>query len=166
MSQKRHGAVLTLELVPEFTLLASERRGLCMNDDISSGELARLCGVSPDTIRHYERLGVLATAVRGANGYRRFGREAVDRVMLVRRAIAIGFSLAEIADILRQRDRGAAPCRRVRAMAQEKLTDLDRRIVEMTVMREELQTILEQWDSRLAATRDGEPALLLESLTQ
>ena len=137
-----------------------------MNDEISSGELARLCGVSPDTIRHYERLGVIATAARGANGYRRFERETVDRVMLVRRAIAIGFSLAEIAGILRQRDRGAAPCRRVRAMAQEKLTDLDRRIAEMTVMREELQTILEQWDSRLAATRDGEPALLLESLTQ
>jgi MerR family regulatory protein len=39
-----------------------------MNDEIFSGELARICGVSPDTIRHYERVGVLPTAVRGANG--------------------------------------------------------------------------------------------------
>lgn len=137
-----------------------------MNEEISSGELARLCGVSPDTIRHYERLGVIATAARGANGYRRFERGTVERVRLVRRAVAIGFSLAEIADVLRQRDRGTPPCRRVRAMAEEKLSDLDRRIAEMTAMREELQTILEQWDSRLATTRDGEPARLLESLTQ
>jgi len=61
-----------------------------MKDEILSGELARLCGVSPDTIRHYERLGILSVAARGTNGYRRFPPETVDRVMLIRRAIAIG----------------------------------------------------------------------------
>src|SRR5262245_36797423 len=84
---------------------------------LSSGELARMCGVSPDTIRHYERVGVLPAAVRGANGYRRFPREAANRVMLIRRAIAIGFSLAEVERILRQRDGGSPPCRTVRALA-------------------------------------------------
>ncbi|HEX2836413.1 MAG TPA: heavy metal-responsive transcriptional regulator [Thermoanaerobaculia bacterium] len=135
-----------------------------MNDEILSGELARLCGVSADTIRHYERLGLLPAAERGANGYRRFPRESVDRVALIRRAVAIGFSLVEVQRILRQRDGGAAPCRGVRAMAGEKLTDLDRRIAEMTAMREELVAILQQWDARLAGTADGEPARLLESI--
>ena len=136
-----------------------------MHEEILSGELARLCGVSPDTIRHYERLGVSPRAARESNGYRRFPREIAERVLLVRRAIAIGFSLEEIAGILRERDSGALPCRRVRSMAQDKLEDLDRRIAEMMAMREELLRILGQWDARLAATRDGEPARLFEDLT-
>ena len=137
-----------------------------MTDEILSGELARLCGVSPDTIRHYERVGVLPSATRGANGYRLFPRESVGRVMLIRRALAIGFSLEELARILRQRDSGAAPCRNVRAMAGEKLADLDRRIAEMISMRDELARILEEWDARLSSTRDGEPAHLLHSLAK
>ncbi|HEV7241654.1 MAG TPA: heavy metal-responsive transcriptional regulator [Thermoanaerobaculia bacterium] len=136
-----------------------------MNDEFFSGELARTCGVSPDTIRHYERLGVLPAAVRGANGYRRFPREAAGRVMLIRRALAIGFSLAGVARILSQRDDGSPPCRAVRALAGEKLDTLDRRIAEMTAMREDLARMIEQWDVRLAATRDGEAARLLEEGT-
>lgn len=138
---------------------------MAMKEEILSGELARLCGVSPDTIRHYERLGLIPAAMRGSNGYRRFPRETADRVMLIRRAVAIGFSLAELAGILRQRDSGVPPCHRVRAMAEGKLDDLDRRIAEMSAMREELRRIIEQWDGRLAATPDGAPALLLERLT-
>lgn len=137
-----------------------------MTDEILSGELARLCGVSPDTIRHYERVGVLPAAVRGANGYRLFPRESVDRVMLIRKALAIGFSLEELARVLRLRDSGTPPCRNVRAMAGEKLADLDRRIAEMISMREELARILEEWDARLSSTRDGEPAHLLQSLSK
>ncbi len=137
-----------------------------MTDEILSGELARLCGVSPDTIRHYERVGVLPSAVRGSNGYRLFPRESVGRVMLIRRALAIGFSLEELARILRQRDSGAPPCRNVRAMAGGKLADLDRRIAEMMAMREELARILEEWDAKLSTTRDGEPAHLLHSLSK
>ena len=127
-----------------------------------SGELARMCGVSPDMIRHYERLGVLPAAVRGANGYRRFPREAAGRVLLIRRALAIGFSLAEVGRVLRQRDGGAPPCRTVRSLAGEKLETLDRRIAEMIAMRENLAKLLEEWDARVAATRDGEEAHLLE----
>lgn len=133
-----------------------------MNDEILSGELARSCGVSPDTIRHYERLGLLPAAVRGANGYRRFPRESIVRVRLIRRALAIGFSLAEVARILRQRDAGMPPCRGVRALAGEKLAELEACIAEMTARREDLVRMLSEWDARLDATRDGEPAHLLE----
>ena len=84
--------------------------------------------------------------------------------MLIRRAIAIGFSLAELARILRQRDQGTPPCRGVRALAGEKLAELDRRITEMQAMRVELAEIVEEWDGRLAATREGEAAFLLEGL--
>ena len=133
-----------------------------MEDEILSGELARLCGVSPDTIRHYERVGVLPPAVRGANGYRRFPRASVERVLLIRRAMAIGFSLEEMQRILRQRDGGTAPCRNVRALAGEKLAALDRRIEELQALREDLVRMIEEWDERLTATPDDAPARLLE----
>lgn len=137
-----------------------------MTDEISSGELARICGVSPDTIRHYERVGVLPAAVREANGYRRFPPDSIERVLLVRKALAIGFSLEELARILRQRDAGTPPCRNVRAMVGEKLADLDRQIAEMISMRDEMARLLEEWDAKLSTTRDGEAARLLHSLTK
>jgi DNA-binding transcriptional MerR regulator len=135
-----------------------------VNDEILTGELARSCGVSADTIRHYERIGVIPRAARGSNGYRSFPREVVERVRLVRRAVAIGFSLEEIARILRQRADGTAPCRTVRSLAAEKLVELDRRIAEMIGMRDDLRRIVEEWDARLASTPEGEPARLLETL--
>ena len=131
-------------------------------NEILSGELARLCGVSPDTIRHYERVGVLPAAVRGSNGYRLFPRESVARVQLIRRALAIGFSLEELRRILGQRDAGTPPCRSVRALAGEKLDTLDRRIAEMTATRQELVNLIAEWDARLSATAEGDPAHLLE----
>lgn len=73
---------------------------------------------------------------------------------LIRKAIAIGFSLDELARILRQRDRGTPPCRNVRAMAGEKLADLDLRIAEMIGMRDDLARILEEWDARLSSAAD------------
>ncbi len=131
---------------------------------MTTGEVARACGVSVDTIRHYERLGVIPAAARGANGYRRYDEEAVDRVNLVRRAVAIGFSLDEIARIFRQLAAGRPPCREVREMAAGKLAELDRRIAEMIAMRDELESVIDHWDAQLAATADGQPARLLETM--
>jgi DNA-binding transcriptional MerR regulator len=65
--------------------------------------------VSPDTLRHYEQKGLLAKAPRSANGYREYPADAGIRVRLVRRAVALGFTLDEVARILAVRDRGA-PC--------------------------------------------------------
>src|SRR5215210_4789107 len=86
-----------------------------------SGELARLAGVSTDTLRHYERKGVLPAARRLNNGYRKYPLDSLDRVRLIRRALAVGFTLDELAQILKARDHGQAPCREVRTLAAEKL---------------------------------------------
>jgi len=137
-----------------------------MNEGLLPAELARMCGVSADTIRHYERKGVIPPPVRGVNGYRRFPPETAERVRLIRRAVAIGFSLDEIARMFRQRAAGAPPCRQVRALAAEKLAELDRRIAEMAAIRGELAAMAAQWDVRLAATPEGEPARLLESINE
>jgi DNA-binding transcriptional MerR regulator len=78
-----------------------------------SGSLAKAAGVSPDTIRHYERIGVLPRALRTEAGYRIYPASAVERVLVVQRALRIGFTLAELAEVLKARDAGGAPCRRV-----------------------------------------------------
>jgi DNA-binding transcriptional MerR regulator len=130
-----------------------------------SGELAAAAGVSPDTLRHYERAGLLPPPKRSSNGYRLFAREALETVRLIQRALAIGFTLAEIGVFLKERRRGAPPCRRVQALAAERLRDTERRIESLTRFRDEFRRILEEWSERLAGTPEGSAAKLLESLT-
>lgn len=131
-----------------------------------SGELARLAGVSTDTLRHYERKGVLPLARRLNNGYRRYPPDSLDRVRLIRRALAVGFTLDELAQFLRARDRGQAPCREVRALAAEKLTEVESRLTELLAVRDDLQATLVDWDKRLAGKKAGQRAGLLDALAQ
>ena len=131
---------------------------------LSAGELARKAGVSTDTLRHYEVKGVIMPPLRRANGYRVYPAETLQRVQLVRRALAIGFSLDELAGVLRERDHGGAPCRRVRAIAETKLKDIEGRLQELVVLRAELRKILREWDVRLSKTPTHRRAGLLENL--
>ena len=77
-------------------------------DFLRSGELARLTGVSADTLRHYERLGILPTSQRTKSGYRRFNASAVETVQLTQR-ISTWISLKELSEILRTRESGGVP---------------------------------------------------------
>ncbi len=129
-----------------------------------SGELAELAGVSTDTLRHYERKGVLARPLRKANDYRQYPATALQRVRLIRRALAVGFTLDELAIVLGERDRGGAPCMEVRTLAAAKLADVETRLREMAELRDELRAVLKDWDRRLARRAPGERVHLLESL--
>ena len=134
------------------------------NGDLSSGELARLAGVSSDTLRHYERKGVLARPRRLSNGYRQYPAEALQRVQLVRRALSVGFTLDELSRILKVRDQGGAPCQEVRTLAAKKLSNIESQLLDLTNLRNELRTTLRDWDVRLARRTRGERVGLLESL--
>ena len=137
---------------------------MTLKTDLRSGELARLACVSTDTLRHYERKGVLAAPRRSINGYREYPTEALDRVRLVRRALAVGFTLDELARILKERNGGRAPCRQVRDLAVAKLAEVEERLKEMQCVRDELRVMLQDWNLRLAQTADGNQARLLETL--
>jgi DNA-binding transcriptional MerR regulator len=127
--------------------------------------VARLTGVSTDTLRHYERKGLLALR-RSSNGYREYPPEALDRVRLVQRALSVGFSLDELARVFRIRDRGGAPCREVRALAAAKLESMEKQILELIALRDQLRSMIERWDERLARTPKGKCARLLETWPQ
>jgi DNA-binding transcriptional MerR regulator len=131
---------------------------------LRSGELAGLMGISPDTLRHYERLKLLALPRRSSGNYRLYPHEAVDRVRLIRHALAIGFSLRELAKILKVRDAGGSPCRQVKRLLEEKLFKMDEQIDDLVAMRDHLRTVLADWDKQLARTLRGSPARLLDTL--
>lgn len=135
-----------------------------MNEQLLIGAVAAACGVSADTIRHYESKGVLTGIVRDASGYRRYTNEAIERVRVVRRALAIGFTLDELARIFRQRDSGKPPCENVHRLAQQKLAELDERIETLTALRGVLANSVAEWESKLRTRKQGEAAHLLESL--
>ena len=131
-----------------------------------SGEVARRSGMSADSIRHYEKLGLLQAAPRTRSGYRDYPPESLDRVRLIRRALGVGFSLEELVAILQVRDRGGIPCRTVFAVSKSKLRHVEKEIKELQAKRRLLLRILKDWDARLARMPKGEAARLLETLPE
>jgi len=129
-----------------------------------SGGLAKATGVSPDTIRHYERIGVLPKASRTASGYRVYTATAVNRVFVVQRALRIGFTLRELADIFKTRDAGGTPCRRVFELAKTKLTAIETDIAALSETRRQMVKILADWETRIKKS-GGQQAHLLQTLT-
>lgn len=122
---------------------------------LRSGDVARLTGVSPDTLRHYERRKLIAAPRRSSGNYRLYPSDTVDRVRLIRRALAVGFSLPELARILKVRDEGGAPCRQARRLLEEKLSQVEQQITDLAAMRDHLRIVLKDWDQRLSVTQDG-----------
>ena len=127
------------------------------------GNLAKATGISADTLRHYERKGVLASK-RLDNGYRVYPEDAVERVQAIRKALAIGFTLDELSVVFRVFDQGGAPCHQVRSIAGNKLAEIENHLREVTALRNDLKAALKEWDRRLAKTASGQRAGLLQAL--
>jgi MerR family copper efflux transcriptional regulator len=105
------------------------------------GQLAKRGGVGIDTVRYYERSGLLAPRTRLASGYRRYGDTELARLRFIRRAQGLGFTLKEIKQLLAlsaQRDVG-----RVKRSAQTKLLDVEARIAALERVRDGLATLIE-----------------------
>jgi MerR family copper efflux transcriptional regulator len=100
------------------------------------GELAKRAGVGIDTVRYYERSGLLAPHERLPSGYRRYGPLELARLRFIRRAQALGFSLAEVAELLKLSARRDVT--QVKRAAQAKLADVERRISELQRIRKGL----------------------------
>ncbi len=132
---------------------------------LRSGSLAKATGVSPDTIRHYERIGVLPEASRTESGYRIYPESAIERVLAAQRAIRIGFTLAELADIFQACDAGRVPCHRVYEMAETKLDGIRADIDALQRTEKSLQAVLADWKERMVRAGAGKKAHLLHSLT-
>jgi len=138
---------------------APERRA-----QFSIGEIASRAGVSVDTVRHYERRGLIGPASRTESGYRLFAEESVRRILEIRAAVELGFGLDELAEAIAARERGRPACHSVRELLAAKAEELDRRIAELEAKKARVAKTLAGWDRRLAATPPGAPAHLLRSI--
>src|SRR5438067_2963498 len=106
------------------------------------GRLAKLSGVKPDTIRFYERSGLLPKPLRTASGYRVYDDAALKQVRFIRKAQSLGFSLDEIRRIMSLRGQGRETCRCVIAMAEATLAETEVKLKEMLAFRNALATNL------------------------
>jgi DNA-binding transcriptional MerR regulator len=131
---------------------------------LSIGSVAEISGVTADTIRYYERRGLLPKPARTAAGYRQYSDGVLNRLSLVRNAQRFGFSLAEIAGFLRVREAGGRPCHDVRVAAQRMLEAIDTQIAELVSTRKRMQHTLRRWDRTLQRTPPDQQARLLDRL--
>jgi len=99
------------------------------------GTLAKRAGVGVQTVRYYERLGILPKAARSKAGYRRYNDEAVARLRFVRYAAQLGFTLNETKELLALRAHKGAPCGAVRARAEQKLAIIEAKLNELRELR-------------------------------
>ncbi|MDX2240359.1 MAG: heavy metal-responsive transcriptional regulator [Leptolyngbyaceae cyanobacterium bins.302] len=108
------------------------------------GSVAKRSGVPIKTIRYYEELGLLKAVGRTEGGYRLFDGDIFTRLSFIKRAQSLGLSLAEIKAFLEVHDQGDLPCDHVRVKLQDKVTDIDRQIQQLQILKLELEELLNE----------------------
>ncbi len=108
------------------------------------GELAHAAGLPSQTIRFYERKGLLPAPERGSNGYRTYDASTLTRLHFVQTAQAAGLTLAEIGSVIDLRDDGNVPCTHVASLTDSKLADVRARISDLTILETELKDLIER----------------------
>lgn len=115
-----------------------------MSDESSMtiGMLARAAGVGRETVRFYEREGLLPEPPRSASGYRRYPPDSVERLRFIRRAQGLGFTLQEIGDLLALRVDEVAACGAVEARARRKLESVAQKLTELRRLKRALERLV------------------------
>ncbi|MEL7968116.1 helix-turn-helix domain-containing protein [Vreelandella neptunia] len=114
------------------------------SQSISIGELARRTDCKPETVRYYERIGILRDASRTEGGQRRYGEDAVRRLTFIRHARDFGFSVDSVRELLAMSDQPDMPCQEVDAIAKHHLEKVESRLQRLSVLRDELQRMVTQ----------------------
>lgn len=112
------------------------------------GEVAKLSGVGIETLRFYEKSGLLDRPSRTASGYRVYDADIIDRLSFIKKAQVLGFTLEEIRELISHKRAGESPCRHVRKKVRSRLKELDERIRQMTLYRDELAAELKLWEKK------------------
>ena len=107
-------------------------------DMLSIGQVARRAGVGVETVRFYEREGLLEEPPRRASGYRQYDEQVVKRLHFIKHAQHLGFSLKEISDLLMLRVDGETSCEEVKWRTEAKIAEVERKLVELQRMRQAL----------------------------
>lgn len=113
-------------------------------DKFSIGDLAKSTATKVETIRYYERIGLLPAPERTAGNYRSYSAAHLGRLSFIRRARDLGFSIEQVRDLLGLSDQRARSCEAVDAIAREHLAEVERKIRDLQALRRELDSVLNQ----------------------
>jgi len=128
-------------------------------------ELARAAHVTPHVVRHYVRIGLLRPARNADNGYKLFNQADLRRLLFIRSAKHLGYTLADIRDILEDATRGDSPCPRVRSVIRKRIDENRRRVRELTILLARMEQALAVWDTLPDGQPDGHSVChLIESM--
>lgn len=112
--------------------------------DFSIGDLSKATGTKVETIRYYERIGLLAAPVRTSGNYRAYAAKDLARLSFIRRARDLGFGLEQVKELLGLSDQKKRSCEAVDAIARDHLAEVDRKIAGLKALRRELDSVIRQ----------------------
>lgn len=116
-----------------------------MAAELTIGKLAQAAGVNIETIRYYQRLGLLDEPIKPLGGHRRYSGKETKRVLFIKRAQALGFTLSEIGGLLTLD--AACACTETRALAARKLALIEQKMTDLAAMRQVLGGLVQQCDA-------------------
>ncbi len=120
------------------------------------GQLATLTGLTPDALRFYERQGVLDRPARTPGRFRIYSALAIERVRFIKRAQTLGFSLAEIQELVRFNGKGGLRrCRRVRDLLKNQLAEVDTKLAELNALHETLKDTLKECERAIETKNES-----------
>lgn len=117
--------------------------GAAPSTSLTIGRLARRVGVGAETLRHYERLGLIRPLRRTASNYRLYDEEAERRLHFIRRAQALGFSLEDIRELLSLHERADATAEEVKRLTEDRLAQVEAKIGDLERIRDGLAALVE-----------------------
>ena len=109
---------------------------------ITIGDLARATGTKVETVRYYERIGLLPAPPRTGGNYRSYGATELGRLSFIRRARDLGFSVAQVRALLALSDDRQGDCASIDAIAQTHLAEVERKLDDLTALRRELKAVI------------------------
>jgi DNA-binding transcriptional MerR regulator len=115
---------------------------------LTVSKLAEQVGTSADTVRYYERIGLLPETDRSPSGYRLYGDEAVERLRFIKRAQRFGLRLEAIAELLDVRQRGLCPCGHTRRMLEDRVAELDEELSSLARLRDDISQMIDELPAR------------------
>jgi len=142
------------------------RQGTRPRDTMTVAELARAADVTPHVVRHYTRIGLLEPGRNQYNGYKLFTQEHLTRLLFIRRAKYLGFTLGDIRKILDKARAGDSPCPEVRDLIRRRIQGNRERLNALLALQERMERALESWSQMPDGQPDGHSIChLIESMS-
>jgi DNA-binding transcriptional MerR regulator len=137
-----------------------------MKEMFNIGEVAHRLSLNPQTIYFYERIGLIPPITRNESGYRLFSEEDIVRLSLIMNLKNLGMTLEEIKEILKLKDNHLLTCEEVAQELQEKISQINTKIAQLTTLRTELNNLLRECCIRLPSQSKSCECTLLDELVE